>query len=79
MIQLSLCMYISSDQPKGRSPEKKIHSFGHCPNERGEGPCPNIQKKIAQFARIEGKGGGGNLGNVQKNAFLLRKPSLNAL
>ena len=51
--------YISSDQPKGRSPEK--NPFFRALPQWGEGGglCQNFQKKIVQFARIEGRGAGG--------------------
>jgi len=33
---------------EGRSPEKKVLSYGFCPNEGGGGPCPNFLAHIQE-------------------------------
>ena len=56
MFQKSLKISINANQTnvkvtltvEGRSPVRKMISFGFCPNEGGGGPCPNFLAHIQE-------------------------------
>ena len=92
-IYLTLFLSLSERQGKelfkdfknlGNTSSKKKNSFGHCPNEGGGRPLPELKNTIYTFifdgrkrctsCPKEGEGGGGrgNSGNARKKTFFFK-------